>query len=87
MRPGKAGPMELKERYFMKFGQSSSGCETRPTKAKPGRLEASLAHVAVTEHVMRRYANEWAAGYQPRKLYCAGVPRGFATLKAAVLPT
>ena len=30
---------------FMKFGLSSSGCESRPTKAEPGRSVASLAVV------------------------------------------
>jgi hypothetical protein len=46
----------------MKFGKSSHGCETRPTKAEPGRWEASLAPGGENLWAMRRYASERAAG-------------------------
>ena len=51
---------------FMKFGLSSSGCESRPTKAEPGRSVVSLAVVPVMARLMRRQASKWAAGMQPR---------------------
>src|SRR5258707_670338 len=49
-----------------KFGLSSSGCESRPSKAEPGRTVASLAVAPVMVRLMRRQANKWAAGKQPR---------------------
>src|ERR1700730_8756661 len=51
---------------FTKFGLSSNGCESRPTKAEPGRSVVSLAVVPVMVRLMRRQANKWAAGMQPR---------------------
>jgi len=52
---------------FMKFSLSSSGCESRPTKAEPGRSVASLAAVVATRRLMRRQASTRAVGMQPRK--------------------
>ena len=51
---------------FMKFGLSSSGCESRPTKAEPGRSVVSLAVGSAMARLMRRQTNKWAAGMQPR---------------------
>jgi hypothetical protein len=50
----------------MKFGLSSSGCESRPAKAEPGRPVASLAAEPAMARLMRRQANKWAAAMQPR---------------------
>jgi hypothetical protein len=49
-----------------KFGLSSSGCESRPAKAQPGRPVVSLAVGPAMTRLMRRQANKWAAGMQPR---------------------
>ena len=43
VRPGNAGLVERRWRYLWKMSLSSSGCETRPTKAEPGRSVVSLA--------------------------------------------
>jgi hypothetical protein len=37
--------------------KSSSGCETRPTKAEPGRSVASLAALSITAALMRRHVS------------------------------
>src|SRR5436853_3477126 len=68
---------------FTKFGLLPSGCESRPTKAEPGRAVVSLAAVPATGRLMRRQANTWAVGMQPRNDYFSGKPRGSPTLKAA----
>ncbi len=39
-RPGKAGPMGLEERYSMKFGSPSSGCETHSAKAQARQADS-----------------------------------------------
>ena len=60
----------------MKFGESSCGCETHPTKAEPGRSVASLAAFRVTGLLMRRRASVRAAIMQPRNMTSSGC-RGF----------
>ena len=59
-----------------KIGESSSGCETHPTKAEPGRSVASLAAFRVTGWLMRRRASVRAARMQPRNPLSSGC-RGF----------
>ena len=50
--------MEKKEaKTSGNLDESSSGCETRPTKAKSGRSVVSLAPVSVTAWAKRRYAS------------------------------
>lgn len=49
----------------LKFGFPSSGCESRPTKAKSGRSVVSLAPETIL--AMRRHAKLWAVVCQPRK--------------------
>ena len=63
-----------------KIGKSSSGCETHPTKDKPGRSEVSLAAFRVTGRLMRRYTSVRAAKMQPRKGQFPGV-EGFIALE------
>jgi hypothetical protein len=52
----------------MKFGLSSSRCETDPAKAEPGRSVASLGPVATTALAMCRQASVWAGAYSPETL-------------------
>src|SRR5947209_7864597 len=84
MRPGHAGPEGGNDAVVPRNpDELPSGCESRPTKAEPGRSVASLAAVPATGRLMRRRANTWAVGMQPRNAYCPGEPRGSPTLKAA----
>jgi len=39
----------------LKFGESSSGCETRPPRAEPGRAVVSLAARGAIDALMRRH--------------------------------
>jgi hypothetical protein len=66
----------------LKFSMLSSGCESRPAKAEPGRPVASLAVRPVTGGLMRRYASVWAVVSSQRKHH-SGTPRVSARLKAA----
>ena len=59
----------------MKFGTSSSGCETRPAKGEPAQPVASLATVAVTRPAMRRRASAWAVGNAATKVMSSRVSR------------
>jgi hypothetical protein len=59
-----------------KFGESSSGCKSHPTKAEPGRSVVSLAAFRVTGWLMRRHASVRAARLQPRNDLFSGC-RGF----------
>jgi hypothetical protein len=51
----------------LKFCLSSSGCDARPTKVDPHRLEASFAPSTATWSAMRKHASVRAAGIWPRK--------------------
>ncbi len=75
VRPGKAGPKGEMDENLMKFGTSSSGCETRPAKGEPAQPVASLATVAVTRPAMRRRASAWAVGNAATKLRSSRVSR------------
>ena len=84
MRPGYAGPEGGNDAVIPRNpDELPSGCESRPTKAEPGRSVVSLAAVTATGRLMRRQANTWAVGMQPRNGYSPGKPRGSPTLKAA----
>jgi hypothetical protein len=84
MRPGYAGPEGGNDAVIPRNpDELPSGCESRPTKAEPGRSVVSLAAVTVTGRLMRRQASTWAVGRQPRNGYSPGKPRGSPTLKAA----
>ena len=47
----------------MKFGKSSSGCETHPAKVEPDRPVANFAAATVTRSSKRKHANKRAGGY------------------------
>src|SRR5947209_19772924 len=67
MRPGYAGPEGGNDAVIPRNpDELPSGCESRPTKAEPGRSVVSLAAVTATGRLMRRQANTWAVGMQPR---------------------
>jgi hypothetical protein len=76
VRPGNTG-LQGRE---VRVPHGNAKC--RPADAKsarsmpqPGGSVASLATARVTSSAMRRHANGWAAGMQPRNLYCPGVER------------
>jgi hypothetical protein len=58
---------------------SSSGCESRPAKAEPGRSVVSLAAAVVTSPLSR--------GQAAPKTACYREPQGSPPLKAAVVVT
>ena len=59
VRPSDAGPLERKEAITSgNWDESSSGCESCPIKAEPGRSVASLATASVTAWAKRRRASE-----------------------------
>lgn len=61
----------------------SSGCESRPTKAQPRRLVASLATEWATTPAIRRYARTWAVGCSPESYNMLAKPKMSSNRKAA----
>jgi hypothetical protein len=68
-----------------KIGESSSGCETHPTRAEPVRSVVSLAAFRVTGWLMRRYTSVRAARMQPRNMTFSGC-RGFQDARRQQCP-
>ena len=67
MRPGYAGPEGGNDAVIPRNpDELPSGCESRPTKAEPGRSVVSLAAATATGRLMRRQASTRAVGMQPR---------------------
>jgi hypothetical protein len=86
LRPGNVGPMGKEScDDALKLGSLPNGCESRSTKAQPGRSGVRLAVLRVTEGLMRRPAKRWAVGMQPRNGPFRE-SRGFPPLKTVGTP-